>query len=66
LLTVTSPDGPTLIVLDHLQLTGFSGGTGRQLWTMSITSNDLIDGVTASGSRAVLQASDSQYQLQGH
>jgi hypothetical protein len=66
LLTIPSPDGPVVIVLDHLHLSGFSGRTGRKLWTISVPRNDLVDGVTAAGSGVVIQAYDSQYQLQGH
>jgi outer membrane protein assembly factor BamB len=66
LLTIPSPDGDLVIVLDRLDVSAFSAETGRKLWTVALPNSDILDGVVAAGSGLVVQTSDSQYQLQGH
>jgi outer membrane protein assembly factor BamB len=66
LLTIPSPDGDLVIVVDRLDVSAFSATTGHKLWTVTLPGSDILDGVVAAGSGLLVQTSDSQYQLQGH
>jgi outer membrane protein assembly factor BamB len=66
LLTIPSPGGDLVIVVDRHDVSAFSAATGRKLWTVTLPSSDILNGVVAAGSGLVVQTSDSRYQLQGH
>lgn len=66
LLAIDGPSGQVLVLQSGQQLDAYNPGTGKLGWQLDLPADTTVDGYAVASGGLLVQASRSQYQLQGH